>query len=134
MNSEKVCINGRDELLVLNLKQIACFKADDDYTVAYYLSGVTTTIAMGLSKIEVAVSCVPKSKTCNYVRIGRSLIINQAYLYQIQVLNQKLILFDGEKKLSIMVSKDALKRYKQHVADRDIVNSPTNPMGSPQMN
>ena len=134
MNSEKICINGRDELLVLNLNQIACFKADDDYTVAYYLSGATTTIAMGLSKIEVAISCVPKSNACNYVRIGRSLIINQAYLYQIQVLNQKLILFDGDKKLSILVSKDALKRYKQHIADSKISNSPINPSGSPLMN
>lgn len=134
MNSEKVCINGRDELLVLNLKLIACFKADDDYTVAYYLSGTTTTIAMGLNKIEVAISCVPKSKSCNFVRIGRSLIINQAYLYQIQILSQKLILFDGDKKLTITVSKDALKRYKQHIIDKEMSNSPTNPMGSPQMN
>ena len=31
---EKICINGRDALFVLDLAKVACFKADTDYTTS----------------------------------------------------------------------------------------------------
>jgi len=127
---DKICINGRDELLVLDLTKVACFKADVDYTTAYYVSGLTTTIAMGLNKVESIIAAVPKSPLCDFVRVGRSYIVNQAYLYQIQTLRQKLILCDGNKIITLPVSKEALKRYKQYIAEK---HSPTNPDGSPRM-
>lgn len=125
---EKICINGRDELLILDLSKVACFKADVDYTIAYNVSGITTTIAMGLNKIESIVAAIPKSPFCDFVRVGRSYIINQAFLYQIQTLHQKLILSDGNKLITLSISKDALKRYKQYIADK---SSSKNPVGSP---
>lgn len=126
---DRICINGRDELLVLNLNKVACFKADVDYTTAYYVSGLTTTIAIGLNKVESIIAGIPKSPFCDFVRVGRSYIVNQAYLYQIQTLRQKLILFDGYKMISLPVSKEALKRYKQYIAEK--YGSPTNPPSSP---
>ena len=131
MRTEKICINGRDELLVLDLGKVAYFKADDDYTTVFYMSGVTTNITLGLNKIESAIAAFPKSVTCNYVRVGRSVIVNQAYLYQLQVLQQKIVLFDGQRKISVTVPKVALKRYKQHLLDKRLIGSPTNPNGSP---
>ena len=130
---EKICINSRDELLFLDLSIVAFFKADDDYTTVCYMSGVTTTLSLGLNKVEIAIAAIPKSNTCNFVRLGRSIIINQHYLYQIQVLSQKIVLFDGQRKISITVSKDAIKRYKQHLTNRGNDNSPTKPYSSPQM-
>jgi len=114
----KICINGRDELVVLDLDKVACFKADTNYTTVYYMSEMTTTLAMGLNKIESIIVSVPKSSLCDFVRVGRSYIVNQAYLYQIFVLRQKLILSDGSKQLAFTVTKEALKRYKQYIADK----------------
>lgn len=130
---EKICINGRDELLILDLTKIACFKADTDYTKAYYMSGLVSMLPMGLNKIEnVIAATVPKSLSCDFVRVGRSYIINQAYLYRIQVLHQKLILSDGIKLLTLPVTKEALKRYKQYIHERYTKGSSTNQEGSPQ--
>lgn len=126
---DRICINGRDELLVLNLDKVACFRADVDYTTAYYVSGLTVTITMGLSKVESIIAAIPKSPLCDFVRVGRSYIVNQAYLYQIQTLRQKLILCDGYKMITLSVSKEALKRYKQYIVEKS--GSPTNPPVSP---
>lgn len=114
----KICINGRDELVMLDLNKVACLKADTNYTTVYYISGMTTTIAMGLNKMESIIVAVPKSATCDFVRVGRSYIVNQAYLFQIFVLRQKLILSDGVNQLSFIVTKEALKRYKQYIAKK----------------
>ena len=126
---KKLYINGRDELLVLNLDKVACFKADIDYTTVYYVSGLTATLPIGLSKVESLLSGIPGTPLCEFTRVGRSYIVNQAYLYQIQTLRQRLILSDGHKLITLPVSKEALKRYKQHIAEK--YGSPTNPVSSP---
>lgn len=126
---DRICINSRDELLVLNLNKVACFRADVDYTTVYYVSGLTTTITMGLNKVERIIATIPKSPQCDFVRVGRSYIVNQIYLFQIQTLRQRLVLCDGHKAISLSVSKEALKRYKQYIAEK--YGSPINPPISP---
>lgn len=113
---KKICINGRDELLMLDLSKVACFKADTDYTIIYYISGMTTTMSMGLHKVEEILTESIQQPASDFVRIGRSYIINQSYLYQIQLLHQKLILSDGRQTITLEVAKEALKRYKQQIA------------------
>ena len=129
---EKICFNGRDELLVLDCSKIACFKADDDYSVVYYTNGLVVNVPIGLSKICEALAHVPRSLTCDFMRVGRSFMVNHAYLYQISVPRQRLALYDGQKILVLNVAKEALKRYKEAMAERFRVDSPKNPDVSPQ--
>ena len=126
---KKLYINSRDELLVLNLSKVACFKADVDYTTVYYASGLTANLPIGLSKVENLLSDIPRTSLCAFTRVGRSYIINQAYLFQIQTLHQKLILSDGQGQIALSVSKEALKRFKQHIAEK--YGSPKKTIGSP---
>ncbi len=114
----RICINGRDELIIIDLSKVAFFKADVDYTILYFISGMTTTLPLNLARIEALLIGVPKSKFCDFIRLGRSAIINQGYLFRIQTLHQKLILSDGVKMINVTVSKDALKKYKQFIAQR----------------
>lgn len=126
---KKLYINSRDELLVLNLSKVACFKADVDYTTVYYASGLTANLPIGLSKVEDLLNGTPRTSLCEFTRVGRSYIINQAYLFQIQTLHQKLILGDGQKQITLSVSKEALKRFKQHVVEKYV--SPKKATSSP---
>jgi hypothetical protein len=61
-----------------------------------------------------------------FVRVGRDLIIRNAYLFSIQTLRQKLILLipKSEKFFELHVSKDALKKLKekQEVMLKEISN------------
>ena len=48
----KLCLNTRDELLIINLEKIAYFQANGNYTHLKYMDGETHLITLGISKIE----------------------------------------------------------------------------------
>ena len=113
----KLCINSRDELYIIDLSEVACFNADGNYTNIHYIGGQKQTIALGLSKVEKLVSSAyPVGKPSPFVRLGRSLLINQMYLCHIDTQKQKIILSDFKKSsLAINVTKNLLKTYKAFV-------------------
>ncbi len=110
----KLCLNSRDELLIIDLEKIAFFQAKGNYTHLNYIKGETHLLTVGLSKVEVYIrKAWPKDIPSPFVRLGRSLIINQTFLSEISVLKQKIILSDCEKNsYSLIVPKPLLKEYK----------------------
>ncbi len=117
-NMCKIFINGRDEMCILDLERIVCFKADSNYTTAYYANGLKTTVAITLNRAEELILSVVRSELCDYIRVGRSYIINAAYIHQISPLRQRLVLSDGRTQMLFKVTKGALKKLKEEVADR----------------
>ncbi len=113
----KSCLNSRDELLIIELAKIAFFQANGNYTHMNYIMGETHLLTVGLSKVEEYIRMTwPKDKPSPFVRLGRSLIINQSYLSEISILKQKIILSDcGEHSYSLLVPKPLLKDYKQKI-------------------
>ena len=114
----KLCLNSRDELLFLDLDKIAFFKANGNYTNITYIEGQQQMITMGLSKVEqVLRTALQPGKPSPFLRLGRSLIINQSYLYSISVVLQRLNLSDfcGHT-LSLSVPKPLLRDYKDKIA------------------
>lgn len=101
---KKVCINTRDELLIIDLDRVAFFQANGNYTRLTYISGHALTLNTGLSGVEKILSAaLPKGATM-FLRLGRSLIINQTFLSNINVLKQYVTLSDLEShhfKLSV---------------------------------
>ena len=71
-------------------------------------------ITLGLSKIETLIKMTtPKGTRSPYVRLGRSLLINQTYLVNINVLKQRLTLSDNEEHVhTLAVPKALLRAYK----------------------
>jgi len=91
---KKVCINTRDELLILDLDRVAFFQAEGNYTRLTYISGYVLVLNTGLSGVEkILVNSLPKGSSA-FVRLGRSLIINENYLSNINLLKQYLTLSD----------------------------------------
>lgn len=114
----KLCLNSRDELLFIDLEKIAFFKANGNYTNITYIEGQQQMLTMGLSKIEqVLRTALPQGKPSPFLRLGRSLIINQTYLYSISVVRQRLSLSDfcGHI-MSLAVPKQLLRDYKDKIA------------------
>ena len=90
---KKICINNRDEMVILFVDNIAYIMADGNYTKICYIGGMTTVLSFGLSKIEEMVSAAYAEGTVSpFVRLGRSVIINQLFLYDITILKQHLVL------------------------------------------
>ncbi len=113
---KKVCINTRDELLVIDLDRVAFFQANGNYTRLTYISGHALMLNTGLSGVEkILANALPKGASA-FVRLGRSLIINQTFLSNINVLKQYLTLSDLESHhFKLQVPKALLKMYKDKV-------------------
>lgn len=113
----KLCLNSRDELLIIDLEEIAFLQANGNYTHLNYISGETHLLSLGLSKIEEYIrNTWPVDIPTPFVRIGRSLIINQVYLSSISVLKQKINLSDNKgHSFALAVSKPLLKEYKEKI-------------------
>ena len=110
----KVYINLRDELIVIDTEMVAYVNANSNYSDIYFIKGGKKTLSMTISKVE----SLLKQSYSNisdypFVRIGRSLLINQKYLVHIDLLKEKLLLsdYDGHSHL-LTVSKFSLKKYK----------------------
>ena len=111
---QKICLTWRDELIFIDLRLIAYFQANGNYTNLTYISGQKQMLTIGLSKLEESLrKRRPDGGISPFVRLGRSIIINQSYLYSISVPNQRLTLSDFEGHSHVIsVSKPILKRYK----------------------
>ena len=116
---KKVCINTRDELLILDLDKIAYFQANGNYTRLTYISGQALALNMGLSGVEKLLSATLAKGTSSFVRLGRSLVINENYLSNINLLKQYLVLSDIDShQHKLPVSKALLKLLKEKFTKR----------------
>ena len=48
---KKICINNRDEMVMLFVGNIAYVMADGTYTKICYIGGMNTVLSFGLSKV-----------------------------------------------------------------------------------
>ncbi len=118
MPMNKLLLNSRDELLILNLDKVAFMRADGNYTEVYYIEGQKMMVSLGLTKLEQLVRQVSDvAKTSKFVRLGRSLIINQSFLVSVSVAKQKIVLSDlGKNLFSLSIPKSLAKQYKEHLS------------------
>ena len=116
----KLCLNSRDDVLIIELTQVAFFQANGNYTTVYYIGGQKQMLGLGLTKLEGFLSkAYPKDVPSSFIRMGRSLIINQTYLYSINTLKQRLTLSDYQGHIySLCVPKQILKKYKEVISNK----------------
>ena len=119
---KKICLNNRDEMIMLFVDNIAYIMADGNYTKICYIGGMTTVLSFGISKVETLVSAsYADGEVSPFVRLGRSVILNQWFLYDINVLKQHLVLSDCIKNtITLKLPKPLLKKYKELVSKSTI--------------
>lgn len=114
MNKKYLFLNSRDELLRIDIDKIVYFEADGNYTNIVLSNRLKAVTCMNLSKMQKALTDKLKEEASRFVRIGKKYIINHNFIFQIHVLNQKLVLSDGENfTYALDVSKDALRNLKE---------------------
>lgn len=115
----KLCLNTRDELMMVDLSKIVYFQANGNYTEFMYLCGEKHLVSFGLSKMQELIALSWQSPAPSpYIRIGRSLIINTTYLREISLLRQRLTLGDCDgHNYPLKVSKPLLKKLKDVIVE-----------------
>lgn len=121
-----ICINTRDELNLIDLDLVACIQASGNYSNIMYIDGNKIMVSVGLSQFEIIIiDAINKQQMANtFVRLGRSVIVNNRYLSQINILKQKLTLSDrGSHAYQLTVPKSLLKDYKELIRKSYVGNS-----------
>ena len=113
-NKDWLFLNSRDDLLRIDMAEIAFFEADGNYTNIMLTNKMKCTVGMSLGKMENVLSERLKGKVMYFARIGKRYIINLNMVFQINVLKHRLILSDFHQCVySLDISKDALKKLKE---------------------
>ena len=111
-----ICINTRDELNLIDLDLVACINASGNYCNVMYIHGNKIIVSVSLTQFEIIINdAITKQKSLNtFIRLGRSVIVNNRYLCQINTLKQRVTLSDrGIHTYQLTVPKTLLKSYKE---------------------
>ena len=108
----RIYFNSRDELIAVDFSRVAVIQADGNYTRIIYMNRHELTLSMGITKVgEILLRHQPWAK--QFLRIGRSCIINHAFMERIDVLKQLIVLADDVgNEIRVKASKQVLKSYK----------------------
>jgi len=111
----KLYINTRDELTCVDASKDAVVQANGNYSRVVYNTKREIMVTYGISKLEETLKTY-NNKDNRFIRLGRSFIINHAFLQKIDVLKQQIVLSDGDKnEIRVTIPKQILKSYKDAV-------------------
>ena len=114
MKTVYLYLNSRDELLRIDISKIVYFEADGNYMNIVLANQLRGVVCMNLARMQEMLSERLKEQASIFARVGKRHIINHTYVYQVNVLRQKLVLSDGERfAFSLDISKEALKKLKE---------------------
>lgn len=105
--------DSRDELLKVDLNSVICFVAKGNYTLIVSVNGLTSMVLMSLENMYKFITPKFELAPCQFVKMGRSIIVNLNYVYRINTLNMELTLSDQRTfSHTVTLPKEALKRLK----------------------
>ncbi len=119
--------NTRDVLTCIHLDKVMYFESDANYTHVIFANGTKATLLVSLTRLESLIGEVLLERRSIFVRIGKRYIVNSRYIFQIDILNQRLLLSDlthsyqQRRKgdiiypvgvVGLKVSKEALKKLR----------------------
>ena len=121
---KKICVNTRDELIVINPEQIAYVEAEGNYSRVYYIVDRKENdfkLPYGISKVEEILK--EASNKSIFVKLGRSTIINRNYIARINSYDCEIILSDFGSSIRTLrgLPKPALRALKILVATSENV-------------
>ena len=106
-------------MVVVFLDNVAYLLADGSYTKIVYIGGMQTILAIGITDMEKIITNACGNKPSPFIRLGRSLILNQSFLYNINLVKHRITLSDTDKNvLCLELPKPLLKKYKNMLVQK----------------
>lgn len=109
-------ISNSNELVRVAPEHIVCITADGDYSTLLQADGESRVVLCQLGKLVEMINSQLGVRGNDFIRLGRSLIINLNYVHYINVPKQKLVLSDScSVNHTVTASKEALKQLKEFI-------------------
>lgn len=111
----KLYFNTRDELTCIEINLVAAVQADGNYSRVKYVNFKEIVLTHGISKVEEALKKCNDSRN-TFIRLGRSVLVNHAFLQRIDLSKSILVLGDSSKnEIRISLPKQVLKTYRDAI-------------------
>ncbi|MBQ4082927.1 MAG: LytTR family transcriptional regulator [Bacteroidaceae bacterium] len=111
---KQLVISTSIDLVRIAPERIVYIASDGNYSTLVQTDDEVRMLTFQLGQIERMIADQLGSEGNNFIRIGKSLIINRSYIYYINVPKQKLTLSDVSSfNHTVAASKEALKQLKE---------------------
>lgn len=118
--NEYLVISTSIDLMRTASGNIVFISSDGNYSSFVFTNGDSRVITMQLGQVERVLSEQLPHSGSDFIRIGKSLIINRNYISYINIQKQQIVLSDGSSSShSLTASREALKQLKELV-ERDL--------------
>ena len=114
--TKQLIISTANDLVRISPESIVYISSDGNYSTMVQADGEMRMLSYQLGQIERMIFTQLGSAGEQFIRIGKSLIINRSYIYSINITKQKLVLSDAVSfSHTVSASKEALKQLKEHI-------------------
>ena len=116
MKNKLLIISTSIDLVRVAPDRIVYISADGNYSKLVQTDNEERMLSYQLGQIEKMLYSQLGREGDNFVRIGKSLIINRSYISYINIPKQRLVLSDVTSfSHTVTASKEALKELKEHI-------------------
>jgi DNA-binding LytR/AlgR family response regulator len=114
---ELIFSNSGTELLKVRPEDIVYIEADGNYCRMYLRGGFEQQLWFNRQRFISIISSQLKDEKPTFIVVGRSYIINLAYIFRINPVQSELMLFDSAKpqQISLHASQEALNKLKKEI-------------------
>lgn len=114
--SEYLTISNANELVRIAAESLVYVASDGNYSDIHTRDGGSRTVTMQLGSIEERIHQQLRTDENEFVRIGKSLIVNLHFLSYMNPAKKQIVLSDNHTfKFNLEASKEALRQLKEYV-------------------
>ena len=114
MSNKILIISNSNELVRVKPERIVYVQSDGNYSTLVLHDKTEQVFTMNLAHFQQMIEEQLGKEAMTFIRIGKQLIINRAYIFKINPNKQQLIMSDMDKNIAfdLQASKEALKQLK----------------------
>lgn len=111
---EYLIISTNVDLVRVASEEIIFISSDGNYSSFVFTNGESRVVTIQLGQVERLLANQLTHSGVDFIRIGKSLIVNRTFISYINLPKQQLVLSDGRSTShSLTASRDALKQLKE---------------------
>ena len=120
MSSKVIIISNANELVRVKPERVVYVESDGNYSTMVLHDKTEHVFTMNLAHCQQLIEKQLGKEAETFIRIGKQLIINRAYIYKINVNKQQLVMSDMalNQAFTLSASKEALKQLKAYLESK----------------
>lgn len=117
MGSKVLIISNVNELVRVKPERVIYVESDGNYSTMVLHDKTEQTFTMNLAHFQQLIEKQLGKEAMTFIRLGKQLIVNRAYIFKINVNKQQLMMSNSDTNIAftLQASKEALKQLKSLV-------------------